>query len=214
MSNSEGSTRSKKEYALKYAEWGWPVFPVFEPNDDGGCSCGDSDCNSPAKHPRISGGRNQATTDAAQIEAWWTQWPNANIGIATGEESGIWVLDIDDRHGGRDSLQELMCEFGELPETLKSETGGGGEHWVFIDANTNVRNKANVRSGIDVRGKGGYIVAPPSVHISGRQYQWNKNIFASELQLATAPHWLLNLGSHRQKIRDQSHQLPDRSEKA
>ena len=104
--------------ARSYAErFGWPVFPLYEITGAGDCSCGHPDCHSPAKHPRTSNGLNDATTDSATIQDWWSQWPTANIGIRTGRESGLFVLDVD--LGGEDSLERLQSEMGHLPDTVE-----------------------------------------------------------------------------------------------
>ena len=87
------------EAAIAYAEGGWPVFPVFEPLESGGCSCGNPECDSPGKHPRIHGGLTAATLDKAQIREWWQRWETANIGLAT---THVLALDVDPRHGGED----------------------------------------------------------------------------------------------------------------
>lgn len=80
--------------ALDYAKRGWPVSPVWECKG-GRCSCGNPKCSSPGKHPRTSHGVKDATTDADQIRKWWTEHPHANIGVATGAQSGIFELDVD-----------------------------------------------------------------------------------------------------------------------
>ena len=156
--------------ALDYADRGWAVLPIHSTNGRG-CSCGQGDCPSPGKHPRTMHGVNEATIDEATIREWWSRWPGSNIGIATGAVSGIVVLDIDPRHGGEDSLARLHD--GEPPgQTLQTRTGGGGLHFYFLHPGDTVRNRAGLMPGIDLRGDGGFVVAPPSVHVSGGQYQW------------------------------------------
>lgn len=161
------------DYALKYAARGWRVFPVYECRATGTqCSCGNRRCDSPGKHPRTEHGLTDATTDAAQIRAWWRQWPNANIGIATG--AGLVVVDIDPHHGGSESLDALREELGAWPDTVECLTGGSGRHIYFYDpSGAKVRNSVGtLAAGVDVRGEGGYVVAPPSIHASGRCYAW------------------------------------------
>jgi len=90
--------------ALNYAtRLGWAVLPVHN-MANGKCSCGDPSCTSPGKHPRVRHGVNDATIDPAKILGWWRTWADANIGIATGAISNIWVLDVDPRHAGDDTL--------------------------------------------------------------------------------------------------------------
>ena len=122
---------SKMDTARAYAQRGWAVFPVYSIKEDGSCSCGNTSCRSPGKHPMTPTGHKEATHDPEQIESWWSQWPDANIGIATGEISGLLVLDIDDKNGGFDSLTKIEDQYGSLPETLRVSTGGGGLHYYF-----------------------------------------------------------------------------------
>lgn len=149
--------------ALRYANLGWRVFPTHAARD-GACTCGYK-CSSPAKHPFAgTKGLLEATTDVEQIRQWWDRWPFANVAIATG--NGLVVLDVDERHDGYESLKQ----FGEFPATASVVTGGGGQHFYFSG---DVRNSAGrLGSGLDIRGDGGYVLAPPSEHISGRRYEW------------------------------------------
>lgn len=179
------------EAALKFARYGWHVFPVFEPSASG-CSCGNANCESPAKHPRTDNGLLDATTDAGRITAWWQRWPTASIGIAT-EPSGLLVLDVDPRHAGDESLRALVAEHGDL-HTAIVVTGGGGEHYYF-KTRESFKSRANALGkekypGIDVRSRGGYVLAPPSHHISGGEYAFE---FSSTRKLATVPNWLSDL---------------------
>jgi hypothetical protein len=174
-----------EQHALEYASRDWRVVPLHTPAV-GGCSCGKADCGSVGKHPRTAHGLNDASADPTRIRRWWTKWPTANIGLLTGT-SGI-VIDIDARHGGDKSLAALEAEHGPLPATAKSQTGGGW-HLMFAHPGGSIANRSNVRPGIDVRGDGGYIVAPPSLHASGNHYRW---IIPPD-ELAPIPEWLLAL---------------------
>ena len=157
--------------AVDYATLGWQVFPCHS-IVRGKCSCGRSDCTSQGKHPRTPRGFKEATTDPEGIRAWWAHWPAANVGVATGRNSGIVVIDIDPRHGGFVAFDELSAEVN-IPDTLSANTGGGGRHLVFsYPANYTVRSRNNWRPGIDVKSAGGYIIADPSNHISGGSYSW------------------------------------------
>lgn len=175
------------QHALKYAERGHPVFPLYSIRD-GRCDCGDPDCGSPGKHPRTMCGFKDATSDRAQVRDWWSQWPDANIGIPTGEASGLLVLDVDPRNGGAQSLLELLNQYGQLPSTLTQRTGSGGTHYIFrhrsgVGCRTNCPGP-----GLDIRGDGGYFIAQPSGHVSGGQYQ-----LMTVDPPATAPQWLIDL---------------------
>jgi hypothetical protein len=166
--------------ALEYARAGWAVFPVHSPRS-GGCSC-HQPCTKIGKHPRTKRGLNDATTDPAVIRRWWERWPDANVAIRTGAVSKLAVLDVDPRHGGVDSLRAL----DPLPETAVSETGGGGYHIAFAHPGGHVKTTANALGpGLDIRADGGYIVAPPSLHASGKRYAWK--FHPSKMGLAALP---------------------------
>jgi hypothetical protein len=175
------------EAAHVYAVRGWPVLPCHSLHG-ATCSCGHADCASAAKHPRIAGGLRNATVDHQQIEQWWRRWPDANVAIRTGAQSGLVVLDIDPRHGGEDTLKQLQRAHGVLPPGRSVETGGGGLHLYFRHPGIAIRNDAGRRlgPGVDVRGDGGYVVAPPSGHASGDVYRLRNGSRA----LPDLPEWI------------------------
>ena len=183
------ATNPHLEAALGYAERGWAVLPLHGPSRAGRCSCGTRDCSSVAKHPRTAHGKDDASAEGSTIAGWWRSWPTANVGIRTGAESGLVVLDIDVDKGGPESLAALEAEHGPLPVTLTVRTGSGGGHRYFLHPGEPIRNDASRKlgAGLDVRGDGGYIVAPPSVHATGHPYEW----VDSGAQLAAMPSWLL-----------------------
>ncbi len=170
MTNS--SQPNRLEQALSYAERGWHVFPVWEIKN-GVCACGKgSTCTSPGKHPRTPQGLKDASSDPAVIRSWWATWPTANVAIATGPPH-LLVIDIDPRKDGESSWDDWEHEHGQLPETLTALTSGGGRHLVFHrDESQPFGNRTNWLPGVDVKADGGYIVAPPSQHISGDVYRW------------------------------------------
>lgn len=107
------------------------------------------------------------------IGRWWQRWPSANVGVRTGTSSGLVVLDVDPGHGGARSLDALVRRHGSLPAGPVVRTGSGGLHFYFAHPGNMVRNSAGlIGPGLDVRGDGGYIIAPPSRHRSGRVYTW------------------------------------------
>jgi putative DNA primase/helicase len=162
------------EWALFYAQIGWSVFPVHSIKNSS-CTCKKADCTKSGKHPRTTHGFNDATNNIEQIKIWWTRWPDANIGVATGKKSGIVVLDIDKKTQGFESIKKLEGEFGNLPKVLTVNTGGGGLHLYFKYPENGFKSTEGVLgAGIDTRGDGGYIIAPPSNHISGGQYTWKE----------------------------------------
>jgi hypothetical protein len=180
--------------ALTYAARGWPIVPLHTPSAEG-CSC-EQDCGgSVGKHPRTPHGLHDASRQPDQLWSWWHRWPDANVGIRTGRESSIVVLDVDPRHGGEDSLAALESTYEALPETLTAQSGGGGQHRYFRHPGARLPNSAEVGgyAGMDVRGDGGYIVAPPSLHQSGQIYRWQEPTHP----LAPLPEWLSALLMHR-----------------
>jgi hypothetical protein len=174
--------------AKKYIAMGWKVFPCHTISEDGECSCGRKACTDAGKHPRTDTGLKEASSDTDQIEAWFGAGsPPSNIGVVTGKVSGITVIDIDIGHGklGAESWSALIAEKGE-PNTLMSKTGSGGLH-VLFKYNSALRTGTNrLGKGIDIRGDGGYIIAPPSRHRSGGVYEW-----MNDTQLDDLPEHLL-----------------------
>ena len=136
---------TQRDCALSYAALGQPVFPT-----------------KPDKSPYTARGFKEATTNEATIREWWEKHPDAGIGIPTGKASGLLVLDRDDRHGGDASLSALVARHGDLPPTQQASTPSGGAHYVFkYPTDVHVGNSAGkLGRGLDVRGEGGYIVAP------------------------------------------------------
>jgi hypothetical protein len=115
--------------ALGYAELGWAVLPLHTRDAEGVCSCdAGRSCPRPGKHQRARHGVKDAATDPDTICEWWAGWPDANIGVATGQAGGLVVLDVHPRHGGDDSLRRLIDQRGDLPPTAEALTGGGGRH--------------------------------------------------------------------------------------
>jgi len=181
------TTEAPLAYALAYAKRGWPAFPLHTPIGDA-CSCGHV-CDRIGKHPRTARGLLDATTDQAMIYKWWRDWPAANIGIACGP-AGLAVVDIDPRHGGDQSLADLIEKHGPLPETVETITGGGGRHILFKNPNGLVVKSKTIAAGLDMKAGGGYICAPPSLHASGRLYQFEFSRHPKGTALAPLPAWL------------------------
>jgi putative DNA primase/helicase len=175
--------------ALWYASHGIPIFPVYEVRD-GHCACGKTECDSPGKHPRSEHGFKDATTDAARVTAWWQKWPDANIGMPTGAVSGFLVLDADQRSGGLESLDRLRYDHGGWPDTAEQKTGGDGRHIVFRYRGGPAPK--TLAPGIDLKWDGGYIILAPSIHISGKRYEWDGIKGAKALlKAASPPAWLV-----------------------
>jgi Bifunctional DNA primase/polymerase, N-terminal len=160
--------------ALSYAARGIPVYPVHWPRPTPGgaslaCSCprGPS-CDRPAKHPLVRHGIHDATRNPAQLERWWSRWPHANVGLATGIIFD--ALDVDGP-AGLVALRQLACTVGlRLPGPLVA-TGGGGWHAWFRPTGLGNRPPRGL-AHVDWRGHGGAVLAPPSRHVSGGTYRW------------------------------------------
>lgn len=187
------------EHAQFYARLGFHVLPLHFPMFRQGavrCSCGKPACSSIGKHPYpkfAPNGLKNASNAPGIIEPWFKDTV-LNVGIVTGEKSGIVVLDIDPRHDGDETLAALEKKHGPLPLTWRFLTGGGGEHIIFRHPGGTVPNSAgHIGKGIDVRGDGGYIVAPPSKHESGRIYAISVDHDPESVPLADLPDWLLSL---------------------
>jgi hypothetical protein len=160
------------DLALKYAARGLRVFP----------------CKPAGKAPATTHGVKDATLDANKITAWWTAQPTCNIAVATG--GGMLVVDVDSLDAEAE-LRQLETRFGALPPTIEAITAKGRHIYLRYPQTRNVRNSTSkVAAGIDVRANGGFVIAPPSLHPSGKRYCWSVD---SSSALAEAPAWLLDL---------------------
>jgi Bifunctional DNA primase/polymerase, N-terminal len=178
--------------ALTYADRGWHVLPLWWPAATGRCACGFPDCDSIGKHPiphLVPHGLHDAVTDRTTVESWWCAVPNANVGVRTGGESGLVVLDVDGQAGMR-ALSSLVAH---SPFDAGWVETGGGLHAYFAHPGVAVPSSAGqVGIGLDVRGDGSYVVAPPSRHRSGRAYRWI--VLPDQVaELPPMPMWLLEL---------------------
>ena len=179
----QGKSNALLTAALEWAAMGFSVHPC-----------------KPDKKPHLTGWPDEAATDPEKIKRWWKQWPNALIGLATGEKSGIWALDIDVKNGknGYESLKELTVQYGSLPATRAHSTPNGGEHFFFScpkDGLPISNSTSRIAEGIDVRGTGGYVILPPS----------NNYAVIYDSPIAEAPEWLIELARNKGKGKDKSH---------
>jgi Bifunctional DNA primase/polymerase, N-terminal len=176
-----------RDAAVGYASRGIPVLPLHHPLPDrndlqpvggnrhpavgSGCSCRDPGCGQSAKHPLgslVPHGVKDATCNRARVLAWWTRHPQANIGLATGHRFD--VLDVDGPQGAQ-AIRALATAHGLHSSGPLVRTGGGG--WHFYLRPTGLGNASPTGlEHVDWRGRGGYVVAPPSHHASGHPYQW------------------------------------------
>jgi Bifunctional DNA primase/polymerase, N-terminal len=143
-----GVKKSRRlEAALRLAALGLRVFPTI------------------GKYPRIKEWQKRATTDPQQITEWWTTWPDAEIAVATGKASGVFVIDLDGEEGIA-AWERLKAKHGAVPLTMMSRTGKGGRQLFFkCPANRRIGSWARGEGEppIDVRGEGGYVIVPPSI---------------------------------------------------
>ena len=190
------------DFSLGYIKRGWPVFPLHTVDSDGKCSCDKkNECEikkTQGKHPRTRNGLKDATTDEKTVLKWWDKWPDSNIGIATGKESGLLVLDVDNKNAdeGEESLHELMN--GNRIDTVEVLTGKGRHLW-FVHPGGHIKSKTKIGGyeGLDIRADGGYIIAPPSKHYTGRTYEFEASSHPNDIEIAPVPEWLNNLLCHK-----------------
>lgn len=174
------------DWALFYVSKGWSVLPIWW-IENGRCACGDAECRSQGKHPAghlAPHGLKSASNDPDVITQWYSQAPKMNLAIATGAVSNLIVLDLDvketddDIIDGEYELKNWLAGKGiDFPDSLVQETGGGGSHILLSFPAISgprpvIASRANWLPGVDIRADGGYIVAAPSQHVSGKFYHW------------------------------------------
>jgi Bifunctional DNA primase/polymerase, N-terminal len=179
--------------AVAYASLGYRVLPLHHPVPPNStqwtrmlCSCGDQTCGAAGKHPLTPHGLNDATSDPAQLARWWRRWPQANIGLVTGELAD--VLDVDGP-AGRAALRRFAADHDLRLDGPLAHTGTG---WHYYLASTGSGNRAGLLERVDWRGRGGYVVAPPSRHATGRYYRWLRPPTAELLPVPAALRRLVN----------------------
>ncbi|MBN2074215.1 MAG: bifunctional DNA primase/polymerase [Dehalococcoidales bacterium] len=192
-----GSTTINHTYAIRYAKAGFPVFPCCwpDPTKDYACGCGRGHKGRDiGKVPLTKNGLKDATTNIELIDRWWTRHPVSNVGLAIPD--GYFVLDVDIEHSGYESLEKLQEITVELPKTLLITTGSGGSHY-WYKTDVPIRNTARLAGldGLDIRGIGGYVIAPPSMHRSGEQYM-KSPVWPGPI--TKAPKELINLCTQKQ----------------
>lgn len=172
------------ESARYYARLGWSVIPIMPR----------------LKRPMVPWREfEQRAASLEEIDAWYRHSPDANVGVVTGRVSGLVVIDVDPAHGGSESLERLLREHGPLEHGLEVITGGGGRHLYFAHPAETISNRAGIFPGIDVRGDGGCVVVPPSIHPSGKRYRWAEGRAPGERDLTPLPPWAIQMliGSHK-----------------
>lgn len=179
--------------AITYAERGWLVLPLWWPAPAGRCACALPDCESAGKHPiahLVRHGLYGASARLDNVATWWRWSRRANVGIRTGPESGLVVLDVDGASGAR-ALRALVADHAPF-QTAWVRTGGGWHAYFAHPGGTLPSSAGHVAKGLDVRADGSYVVAPPSRHANGRTYRWVV-LPPRAGDLPPIPAWLLQL---------------------
>jgi hypothetical protein len=173
------------DQALQYEEAGFSVIPVHFIGADGRCSCGSARCRSPGKHPKVTWRANQTTRlTADELRKSLADPKTTNVGIVTGPVSGIMVLDIDGEEGLK-SLKDAGYPFESFPITPTVKTGGGGLHLYFrYPEGDPIKTQAGILHKVDIRAQGGFVVAPPSMHKSGKRYAWMEGRSLEDVEIA------------------------------
>ena len=186
---------SKLEAALQYAvEYGWAVLPLWWITSDGRCACGKpaGRNHKPGKHPigkLVPNGHKNATKDPALIRSWWKQYPEANVGIVMGDVSGVFAIDLDGTKGHKLLIDVHKANNAPPCKTLIAQSGRGpdGHHVIYkLPPGEHVGRVLRKELGVDIIGNGGYIVAPPSNHVSGGTYRWSH-----DFPVVTPEPWLM-----------------------
>jgi hypothetical protein len=190
-----------RRHALACAGVGLRVHPLYQVDERLQCSCWrGAECpeKQRGKHPRLSSWQTAASADEDIVCQWWDQWPDAGIGIATGQASRIWVLDCD----GDEALAWYRdrCREHGLVRTVGVRTGRGRHFWWEWPTaeSSSVRNAQGIAPGVDVRGEGGYVIAPPTRHRSGVRYELLTSAPYDEVP-RQAPAWLVEMVKEKPK---------------
>jgi hypothetical protein len=167
------------EVLRDYIRRGWSIIPII-PRD---------------KRPLVRWEDFQTRLPSEpEVSAWFRAWPDAGVAIVTGAISRVVVVDVDLQHDGESALNHIESLYGRLPKTLECRTGGGGRHLYFSHSGGLVRNRVGLLPGIDLRGDGGYVVAPPSRHATGALYAWADDAGPNYAALAPLPGWAVRHG--------------------
>lgn len=188
-------SQEKLQAALAYVSLGWHVLPLWQ-MVRGECACGNANCKSPGKHPishLVPHGQNSAATDKQTVTNWWTNYPDANIGVYLAP-SNLCAVDIDPRNGGDYTIEELEGIHGFIESDVLQLTGGGGEHRIF-KLPEGVKLPGKLGEGVDLKSNG-YVVVEPSNHVSGNTYEWEASSNPLEdCEPSELPEWILNIAN-------------------
>ena len=169
--------------AIAHARAGFHIFPCWAALRTRGCLCGGGNGCAPGKHPiaRLARhGLNDATCDLDTVRRWWTLFSCSNIGISCGA-SNLVVVDIDPRNGGDRTWADLVKRHGRAIErTWRVRTGSGGTHFYYAaPSRIALRSGSHaLGQGVDMKAHGGFVIAPPSLHVSGTFYRYESGVLA------------------------------------
>lgn len=194
------------EWAIRYVEGlGWSPVPLWTVDECNAGACTLHPCPNPGKHPRIKWRQlDRVTTE--QVRDWWGRWPQAGIGILTGARSAVDVIDIDPKHGG--DYGALRAKYDGLPDqptvlTGRLDDGRRGGHvyvtWPSVDSTNGFATDIGV-PGVDYRGDGGLVVAPPTAHATGVSYEFT----TSPPTVTSTPAWLNEMAAKRRLEQEES----------
>lgn len=179
------------ELAQHYVAQGWPVFPCRSHAEEHVDQATGEIITLGEKTPLTPNGFKGATRFPRIIERWWSDWPDAAVGLPTGEKTGFFALDVDNKPGGAngfDWLSEMEAEHGPLPDTARVTSPNGGLH-IYFKYVVGTRNRGALGAGVDIRSEGGYVLAAGSTMANGRSYKWETDT----REIADAPAWLLDI---------------------
>ncbi|KAA3504382.1 ATPase [Rhizobium rhizogenes] len=185
------ATPSPLDVALSYNDKAWPVFPCRSYAEENVDQATGEIIALGEKTPLTPNGFKGATLNRPLIERMWTKYPDAAVGLPTGEKTGFFALDIDNKPGGAngfDWLSEMEAEHGPLPDTARVTSPNGGLH-IYFKYVVGTRNRGALGAGVDIRSEGGYVLAAGSTMANGRSYKWETDT----REVADAPAWLLDL---------------------
>ncbi len=166
------------------------TFPLYT-IEGGKCTCGETDCRSPGKHPKSIDG-----FKSARVHSDSNDFNGSNVGLYCGES--LIVLDADKKNGGLETLKELKAKHGKDFRTVMAHTGGGGFH-IFYRTHKPLKTRTGILKGVDIRANGGYVVLAPSLHLSGERYRWVNKCEPWNIPMKKAPGWLIEL-SEKEKL--------------
>ena len=175
-----------KAAAVKYGKLRLRVFPVHSVDSSGRCTCGCADpaCTTRGKHPRIRKWQEQATADTLTINHWWTEWPDANIGLVMAPD--LIGIDVDPRNGGDETWRDISAQHGGFVDTWQAQSGGGGAHYIFRVPEGCTPRTDTLGPGVDAKYHG-YLLVEPSVHLSGGVYTWDVTLAPGTMPPADLP---------------------------